>query len=316
MKRALVVGSGGQDGTLLTERLSSDGLTVLGVTRRGIFEHGASTPPLVSVDLTNARDVSALIERVSPDEIYYLAAHHHSSEDAAQSDESDLFRKSSETNLQGLLNVLEAARRSAPGVRIFYAASSHVFGTPTSPTQSEVTPFDPRTAYAITKAAGVYTCRAYRDRGVFASVGILYNHESRFRADKFVSKRIVRGAREAKMAVRDGRPYTLKLGDLSAIVDWGYAPDYVDAMVRIARHHDAGDWVVATGEPHTVRDFAEAAFAHEGLDWQNHVQQDGTVPLRRNPPLIGDASKLRNATGWRPTVSFREMVLLLLQGLE
>src|SRR5262249_16601127 len=152
---------------------------------------------------------------------------------------------------------------SAPSCRVFYAASSHVFGFPRASTQNESTPLEPRCAYGITKTAGAHACRYYREhRDLHVSVGILYNHESPYRARKFVSHRIVYGGLAAHASKKDGSPCKLSLGSLSSVTDWGYAPDYVDAMSRIVACNEPGDFIVATGIAHTVRDFVALAFGH------------------------------------------------------
>jgi GDPmannose 4,6-dehydratase len=304
MKTALVVGSGGQDGRLLVEKLAQDGrvvgLDVTGTTRHG-FE--GELPPKVL--LTSSPEVDALVSRVRPDEIYYLAAHHHSAEERPN-DASEL-RACLDVHVLGLVNVLDAVTRHVPACRVFYAGSSHMFGRPETAPQSERTPFAPKNPYAITKVAAAHTCALYRERGVHASVGILYNHESTRRGPQFVTTRIVRGARAAKK----DPSFRLQLGSLSAVVDWGYAPDYVDAMTRIVAQDTPDDYVIATGEPHTVRDFAELAFRAVGLDWADYVTETAGLVKGVQATLIGDASKLRTRTGWKPTVSFEQMVNLL-----
>ena len=179
--------------------------------------------------------------------------------------------------------------------------------------QDEATPFNPVCAYGITKAAGVHLCRFYRQEcGLFASVGILYNHESPFRRPEFVSQKIIRGG----LAVKEGRQSEIVLGDLAAQVDWGYAPDTVDAMVRILRHDVPDDFVVATGQLHSVREFVEEVFRRLGLDGRGHVREDPQIVRKRRRTLLGNSDKLRQRTGWKPSVTFAEMIGLLLQAQE
>lgn len=221
-----------------------------------------------------------------------------------------LFEKSHAVHVLGLLNFLDAIREAAPQARLFYAASSLVFGDAASERQDERTPVNPRCIYGITKASGLHCCRFYREtHGVFASGGILFNHESAYRQEKFVSQKIIR----AVLEIAAGRREKLVLGDLSARIDWGYAPDFTDAMTRILSLDRAEDFVIATGEAHSVGEFVEIAFRLAGLDWKSHVEETPSVLQRRRPVLIGDASKLRNATGWKPSVTFPEMVCLLLE---
>jgi GDPmannose 4,6-dehydratase len=316
-KRIVVVGASGQDGRLLTERLNLEGHQVFGVERTRL----TSTRPLAdrlppSLDISNAEATRAVLTTIQPDEIYYLAAFHHSSEELDE-DVPTLLARSQAVHVTGLVNVLETVRRSTPACRTFYAASSHVFGTPEATVQNERTPFEPRTMYSITKTAGIHASRFYRERyGVHVSVGILYNHESRYRAAKFLSQKVVQGARAAVAAKRAGRVTKLALGDLTAVVDWGYAPDYMDAAIRMLTRDKSDDFVVATGVPHTVADFAQIAFAHLGLDWREHVEQASGIVRRQGATLIGDSTKLRSATGWHPSVSFEEMIGLLLRNDE
>jgi GDPmannose 4,6-dehydratase len=294
MKCALIVGSNGQDGRLLQQRLAEEGTTFVPLGRGDLaIDDGSAVAVLV---------------RKEPSEIYYLAAHHHSSQEAMGS--SDLVRKSTDVHVTGLACFLEAIRLHAPETRLFYAGSCLVFGEPGTDTQDEMTPFDPRCVYGITKAAGLRLCRYYRENhGVFASGGILFNHESPLRQSKFVIPKIIHAA----LAVSRGSAEKLRLGDLSARVDWGYAPDYVGAMTRILRIQEPGDFIIATGETHSVQEVVERVFGSLGLDWREHVEESQEILTRRRAPLCGNADKLRAATGWQPTVSFHEMLRILLE---
>jgi GDPmannose 4,6-dehydratase len=308
LTRALIIGSAGQDGSYLSEQLAARGVEVVGLTRTGV----AAPPGLVQparVDLARADQVDALLASVAPTHLYYLAAHHHASSDAHAADLSLEFERSFEVHVQGWVHVLEALGRHAPGCRAFYAASSHVFGTPAEPVQSERTPFSPLSPYAISKAAGIDVARFYRGKGRHASVGILYNHESPRRRPQFVTQRIAAGAVRAAA----GDPTPLELGDLSAVVDWGWAPDFTDAMWRITEQPQADDYVVATGEPHTVQDFCAEAYWAVGLEWRKFVVEKPSALSRRVAPLVGDASKLRTRTGWAPKVPFAELVRRLVE---
>jgi GDPmannose 4,6-dehydratase len=308
MKRAIVVGAGGQDGRLLVERLSRD-RAILGLDVGRAAQHGLDdVDPFDPVNLLNRDEVRLVVERVLPEEIFYLAAHHHSSEE--QPDEVAELREGMAVHVHGLAHVLSAIVQVVPRCRLFYAGSSQMFGRPTTPRQDARTPYAPRNPYAISKVAGAHLCAQYREQyGVHASVGVLYNHESTYRGPRFVSQRIAMGAREAKR----NPSYKLTLRSLSAVTDWGYAPDFVDAMVRIVAHDTPDDYVVATGEPHTVRDFVAIAFSELGLDWQAHVEEDPAFAGAPPTSLVGDSSKLRSATGWKPTVSFEEMVRILVR---
>jgi len=308
MTTALIIGSAGQDGRILTDRLRQDGLRVVGLDR-GLATDSASGP-LPPLDLLDPAQVAALVQSVAPDEVYYLAAYHHSSEDRLPPDDGEVFRLSFDIHVRGLLNVLEGLRKHAPKAHLFYAASSLIFGDQPPSPQDENTPFDPRCAYGITKIAGLQCCRFYRKKhGLRASVGILYNHESALRREPFVTAKIVGAA----VAIKAGQPRKLVLGNLAARVDWGYAPDFVEAMTRIVRLDQGDDFVVATGETHSVQEFVEAAFAAAGLDWRPHVQENPSVIVRHTGQLVGNAARLRERTGWKPSVTFPEMVKLLVE---
>lgn len=294
MSSALVIGSEGQDGRILSERLRAEGRETVGIDR--------------GTDRLGREAILELVSELRPDEIYYLAAVHHSAEDRASIGGRDLYAASHQAHVEGLLNVLEAIRLRRVESRLFYAASCLVFGEPSGGRQDESTPFAPVCVYGITKTTGIHCCRLYRSgAGVHASAGILYNHESPLRRPDFVSQKIVRGAVE----IRKGRTSKLVLGDLSAVNDWGWAEDTVDAMIRIVRADEPDDFVVATGEGHTVAELVEAVFARAGIDWTRHVEEDRTMIARKRPPLIGDSSRLRERTGWKPTVGFEQMAGLL-----
>lgn len=311
MRRVVVIGSRGQDGALLFEQRAREH-AVLGLDRDCVESHRLEDVALPSdVQVTDAVRIDEVLAKVVPSELYYMAAHHHSSEE--QPDEATELRESLRVHFVGLVNVLDALRAHAPRCRVFYAGSSHMFGYPSVQPQDESTPFAPRNAYAITKVAGAHACALYRDRyGMPISVGILYNHESPRRGSRFVSQRI------AQAAVRASRDpsYKFTLGSLSAVVDWGYAPDFVDAMIRIVSQPSPDDYVIATGEPHTVRDFLDIAFGHLGLDWRRHVEERAASVEARATALVGDATKLRQRTGWKPTVTFDQMVRILVDAAQ
>lgn len=306
MDRALIIGSAGQDGRLLSERLEREGCAVVGVERNRVTRAGdAFGSP---VDILDPRSIGDLVGSISPDGIFYLAAYHHSAEDKALPDDVELYLRSHDIHVRGLIHVLEAIRKRAPASRLFYAASSHCFGEPPTAIQDENTPLRPRCAYGITKTAGVGLCRMYRaNHRVRASAGFFYNHESPLRARKFLSTKIVCAAVEISRGRRD----KLVLGDLAARVDWGFAPDYVDAMIRIVGLDAADDFIIATGQSHSVEEFVAAAFSRVGLDWRQHVEVEPGIIGKPRTTLVGDSTKLRTATGWSPSVTFQQMVELL-----
>jgi GDPmannose 4,6-dehydratase len=311
VRNALIIGAGGQDGRLLARFLQDRDYAVRGWTRGQPAV--AISCECASVDILDSVLVEAELRKSPPDEIYYLAAFHHATEDVIALSAAELLRRSFDVHVLGLLNVLQAMEECCPRTRLFYAASSHVFGTPESEWQNEETPLTPNSAYGISKAAGLQCCQLYcREKGIFAAAGILFNHESSLRKPSFLSQKIVRGVWWAQ---RDPA-YRLMLGDLGARVDWGYAPDYVDAMFRILQLPEASDFVVASGELHTVSEFAQTAFSALGLDWRRHVETDTRLLNKVSHPLRGDSTKLRDATGWSPSVTFSEMVERLVYEAE
>ena len=307
MKTSIIVGSDGQDGRIAFELLSARGDRVLGIDLHGVRSSGVSWDR--PVDITKKDDVAALLGATKPDEVYYLAAYHHSSEDRVP-DDVELFEKSDAINVSGLLFFLEGIRANALRTRLFYAASSLIFGAADSAIQDENTPFAPDTIYGISKLSGLLLCRHYRaQRNVFVATGILYNHESPYRGANFISKKIIKAA----VHISQGRADPLVLGDLNAEIDWGYAPDYVEAMTRILEHERADDFIIASGIKHSVRDFVEIAFGYLGLDWKKHVREVPGVVTRTRKVLVGNPGKLMRTTGWQPMVDFRGMIKILLQ---
>ena len=306
MANVVVIGAGGQDGQLLSDLLRRRGDRVCGITRGSSWIDTEAQP---AVDIRKRDEVAQVIGELRPAELYYLAAYHHSSEDSIPPDDRQVLEASMQVHVDGWANCLEGVKTLSPKTRCFYAASSHVFGRPVTSPQDEQTPLNPICVYGISKVAGMHVARMYREKhGVFAAVGILYNHESPLRRKEFVSQKIV----QAVKAIRDGRQKTLYLGDLSAAVDWGYAPDYVEAMTRILAYRLPEDFVVATGETHTVEQFVEAAFSSAGLDWRGRVVEDASLVAKSRRSLVGNSRKIRELTGWRPSVSFEQMVRVLL----
>ena len=285
----MITGSRGQDGSYLTELLTGRGYEVVGLDRD-------------DVDLTSRDDVESLLRDVAPHEIYNLAS---------PSFVPESWERPEESLRVGALAVgvmLAAVARVDPAIRFFQASSAAVFGAATEVPQTETTPYRPRSPYAAAKACADSLVASYRDHlGLHASSGILFNHESPRRPAHFLPAKVARGAAE----IAAGRETELVLGNLDAQRDWGYAPDYVEAMWRIVQHEQPGDYVVATGELHSVRELVELAFAHVGLDWREHVRVDESLVRDDERPVVGDASKARTTLGWQPTIGFEELVRLL-----
>ena len=316
-RRALISGITGQDGSYLAELLLSKGYEVHGLVRRsssfstGRIEHLYRDPHDEDVrlflhysDLSDSSSLVTTLNRVRPDEVYNLGAQSH----VKVSFEMPEF--TADATGMGTLRLLEAIRHLDHPVRFYQAGSSEMFGQVVERPQTERTPFYPRSPYAVAKVFAHWMTIQYREAyGLFGSNGILFNHESPRRGATFVTRKITRGI----AAILAGAESKLYLGNLDARRDWGYAPEYVEAMWLMLQQPAPDDFVVATGEMHTVRDFVESAFALVGLDWQDHVEID---PRYFRPTevdeLCGDASKARAALGWRPQTSFPELVRIML----
>lgn len=309
MKTSLVIGAGGQDGTFLTELLARCGDKVVGVDQNKVW----SAPPenWGAVDILKPEQVLSLLQKTQPAECYYLPAFHHSAEDASlSSGDLQLFERSYAIHVRGLIHFLHAIAQTSKHTRLFYAASSHVFGSPSIQPQDESTPLNPENVYGITKTMGIHCCRHFRrELGVFAAAGILYNHESHLRPAQFLSQKIVRGV----LAFQKDRTKKLALGNLDAVVDWGYAGDYAEAMTQILGHATPEDFVVATGEPHTVRDLLQIACEIAGVDWRECAVTDSGLLRKKPVVLVGNSGKLRRLTGWQPKTSFRSMIEKILE---
>lgn len=307
-RRAVIVGAGGQDGTLLSRYLGQRGYDLVAVTRRGVSGPDGSISPL---NLLDRPEVEAFIAATLPNEIYFLAAHHHSSDENA-GDLPQLMQQSYETHCLSFLNLLEACAKHSQATRVFYAASSLVFGHPESRPQDEVTPMRPACAYGITKQFGVGLCEIFRrDHGLFCSAGILFNHESSLRQQRFVSKKIAR----AVAAIKRGIQAELTLGSLATEIDWSAAEDFVRAMPAVLAIDTPQDFVFASGELRSLRDFCEVAFSSVGLDYRDYVRVQQALIVRqpRAIPLQGNPARLMQATGWRPEISFEQLVSGLVQ---
>jgi len=311
MKTALITGITGQDGSYLAELLLEEGYRVYGMVRRSStekferIEHLRSRLEIRQGDLLDELSLIHLIEEASPDEVYNLAAQSF----VPTSWEQPIL--TSEFTGIGVVKVLEAIRLFGGPIRYYQASSSEMFGKVREIPQKETTPFHPRSPYGCAKAFGQYITVNYRESyGIFACAGILFNHESPRRGLEFVSRKIADGAARIKLGLAD----ELRLGSLEAKRDWGYAPDYVRAMWLMLQQDEPDDYVVATGAQHSVQDFCELAFRHLGLNWQDHVVTD---PQYLRPAevweLVGDAAKARTVLGWEPTVSFPELVAVMVE---
>ena len=308
-KRAIITGISGQDGSYLAELLLEQGYEVTGVVRRlsaanfWRIEHLLDRITLRPADLLDQLSLIKVIDEVRPTEFYNLAA---MSFVPASWDQPML---TGEFNAQGVTRVLEAVRQVDRSIRIYQASSSEMFGKVREVPQTELTPFYPRSPYGVSKVFAHYITVNYRESyDLFAVSGILFNHESPRRGLEFVTRKVADGVARIKLGLAD----TLALGNLDARRDWGYAGDYVRAMWLMLQREAPDDFVVATGESHSVRDLVETAFSHVGLDWQQYVRVD---PAFLRPAevdhLIGDASKARRVLGWEPSVDFAGLVRMM-----
>ncbi len=316
-KSALITGITGQDGSYLAELLLDKGYTVHGLVRRsssfntGRLDHVYQDPHernrsliLHHADMTDGVALVNLLRDLTPDEVYNLGAQSH----VRVSFDSPLY--TGDVTGMGTLRLLEAIRASGIDTRIYQASSSEMFGA-APPPQNERTPFHPRSPYGCAKVFGYWATVNYREAyDLFAVNGILFNHESPRRGETFVTRKITRAAAR----IRAGLQNKLYLGNLDAVRDWGYAPEYVEAMWRMLQHDEPDDYAVATGEAATVRDFLGAAFGAAGLDWHEHVRFDAKYERPSEvDALIGDAGKAETALGWKPRVRWAELARIMVE---
>ena len=315
-KKALITGITGQDGSYLAELLLAKGYEVFGIIRRSSsfntdrIDHIYQDPHeaklrlrLIYGDLDDASSLNRIIRIARPDEIFNLGAQSHVRASF------DIPEYTAEVDALGTLRLLEAIRESGLNPRFYQASSSELFGNAPQCPQNELTPFHPRSPYAISKLFAYWTVAHYRDAyGLFSCNGILFNHESPRRGETFVSRKITRAAVRIKL----GAQQKLYLGNLDAKRDWGYAREYVEAMWLMLQQDQPDDYVVATGESHSVREFLDEAFGYLGFDWHDHVEID---PRYLRPTevdvLQGDASKAKQKLGWEAKVKFKELVRLM-----
>lgn len=314
---ALISGCTGQDGSYLAEFLLGKGYDVHGIIRRSSsfntarIDHLYQDPhdgkrklTLHYGDLNDASSLNKILRVVKPDEIYNLGAQSHVRVSF------DVPEYTAEVTALGTLRLLEAIRESNIWPKFYQASSSEMFGG-APPPQSELTPFEPRSPYACAKAYAYYVTKHYREAyGLFACNGILFNHESPRRGETFVTRKITKAAARIAAGLQD----KLYLGNLDAKRDWGYAPEYVEAMWSMLQGDEPDDYVIATGETHSVREFCEIAFSRVGLDWRKHVEIDQRYYRPSEVDVLcGDASKALLRLGWRPHTTFRDLVRLMVE---
>ena len=318
MKKALITGITGQDGSYLAELLLAKGYEVYGVIRRSSsfntarIDHLYQDPHvegtrlrLVYGDLNDASSMAAILDEIRPDEIYNLGAQSHVRVSF------DIPEYTAEITALGTVRLLEAMRRLKLPARFYQASSSELYGKVVETPQTEKTPFHPRSPYAAAKAYAFYITQNYREAyGMFACNGILFNHESPRRGETFVTRKITRAATRIKLGLQK----KLYLGNLDAKRDWGFAGDYVEAMWLMLQQDEPRDYVIATGETHSVREFLDETFRLLDLDWREYVEHD---PRYDRPAevdlLLGDASFAKRTLGWQPRVDFKGLVKMMVE---
>jgi GDPmannose 4,6-dehydratase len=308
-KKALITGITGQDGSYLAELLLEKGYLVHGLVRRSSsfntwrIDHIRDRLDLHYGDLVDQNSLLRALQLVQPDEVYNLAAQSHVKVSF------EMPEYTTDVTAMGVLRILDAVRDLGLRTRVYQAGSSEMFGLIHENPQTERTSFHPRSPYGVSKAFGHWMAVNYRESyGLHVSNGILFNHESPRRGENFVTRKITMGL----AAIRKGKAKELRLGNLDAQRDWGYAKDYVEAMWLMLQQEQPDDYVIATGETHSVREFLEEAFSYAGLGWKEFVKVD---PKYFRPAevdlLLGDASKARKALGWQPRVTFKALVRLM-----
>jgi len=316
MKKALITGITGQDGSYLADLLVAKGYEVHGIIRRASsfntarIDHLYQDPHVNGVklflhygDLADSVNLVKLIYDLKPEEIYHLGAQSHVRVSF------DIPEYTADVTGVGTIRILEAMREAGVKARFYQASSSEMFGKVQEVPQRETTPFWPRSPYGVAKVFSYWATVNYRESyGMHTTNGILFNHESPRRGETFVTRKITRAAAAIKLGLQE----SLFLGNLDAKRDWGYAPEYVEAMWIMLQQDQPDDYVVATGETHTVREFVEAAFSHIGLDWENHVKYDARYERPAEVDLlVGDASKAKRQLGWEPKTRFDDLVKIM-----
>ncbi|MFL5449421.1 MAG: GDP-mannose 4,6-dehydratase [Gemmatimonadales bacterium] len=309
MPKALITGVTGQDGSYLAELLLSKGYEVVGVVRRTShhsyerIEHLLEQIQVVAADLLDQHSLTVVLQETQPDEVYNLAAQSYVPTSWTQP------VLTGEFTALGVTRILEAIRLVHPRAKFYQASSSEMFGRVTETPQRETTPFYPRSPYGVAKVYGHWITVNYRESyNLYAVSGILFNHESPRRGIEFVTRKVTDGVARIKL----GLAKEILLGNLDARRDWGYAGDYVEAMWRMLQQPTPQDYVVGTGQTHSVRDLVEAAFGHVGLDWRQYVKSDARYMRPAEVDLLqADPSKAKRELGWSPNVKFRELVAMM-----
>ncbi len=314
MRRALITGINGQDGSYLAELLLDKGYEVYGVIRRSSIENATKLENIKNIldkivikscSLENSLSVYKLFQEIKPDECYHLAA----SSFVSYSLEEDMSMMNN--NFTTTHNILLSAIEVCPNCRVYFAGSSEIFGNVGESPQNENTPYNPRSIYGISKMSSHYLVKNYRERyGLFACTGFTYNHESPRRGRAFVTKKIT----SAVASIYLGKQEYVELGNIDARRDWGYAPEYVQAMYLMLQAIEPNDYVIATGKLHSIRELLQIAFGYYNLDYRKYVRiNPAFFRPDENVPLVGDYSKIKREIGWEPQVNFKELIEEMVQ---
>ena len=309
--KALVFGHTGQDGRLLRELLAHRGFSVIGISSEEMLLENSSQKS--NFNISSKTDMEYVIGNYKPEQIYYLSAFHNSTENLSVLPSVELYRRSIQVNAEGFLNLLHAVVQKNPTSRVFYASSSHVFGNPIFAPQDERHPRNPIAPYGQSKSLGMDIAQHYRDKHqLYCSSGILYNHESNLRGPSFFSKKVCVGVAN----IIRGKQKKMVVGNLDSVVDWSYAKDVVSAMHLSLSAEQPMDYVIASGKGHTTREFLSEAFGSQGLNYLDYVEVSKTFEDTNSTkiPRIGDSRLIKEVTGWRPELSFSEMVEQLILG--
>ena len=311
MKKALITGLAGQDGSYLAELLLEKDYDVYGIVKPSNKRPSHLDERIKcydDIDITKKNSLKILINEIEPDEIYHLAAYHFSSQN--EENKNKLFEKFYLVNLYAANEILETIQKDLPRCRFFYASSCHIFGNVKAFPQNEETPIRPNSLYAITKAAGTNLCQFYREHyNIYTSVGILYNHESSRRSRNFVTTQIAESAAKASM----GLPTKIFLQNMDAKVDWGSAKDYVTAMWLTLQQSNGDNYIIASGLTHTISEFAKIAFDSVGLNFSDYVFQKTNVNLKEGAMYVGNHTKISSQCNWQPLTSFNDLVREMVQ---
>ena len=312
MKKAIIIGVSGQDGTLLKKYLKNKNYTIIGIGN--VKKEAQNSNKIELWDILNKQSMKELFSKVKNSEVYYLAAHHHSSEQNLNKvDFCELIQQSFKVHVEGLINVLNAIYEKKSNSRVFYASSSLIFSGRNGKMQNETTPIEPQEAYGISKATGGMIAREFREKlGVYVSTGILYNHESALRNNQFLTRRVI----ETAYRISKGSHEKCIIGNLKAEVDWGYAPDYVKIFHSVLQLEKPEEFIIASGKLIKIEAFVKAVFKYFNLNWKDHVVESNDVIYRKSKTKCGSINKLNKFIKNIPSYSLSKFTELLIKDFK